>query len=498
MTTRLKSDPALDLNAVLKAFAFQKEAYEAIKSREYAGVFHEQGLGKTKIAIDLLLNWLSVDTVDSVIIVTKKGLVPNWVREFKTHTKINPKVLSSNRNDNFLAFNSPARVYVTHYEVLVSEGDRLALFQKTRRLGVILDESQKIKNPEAKISQAAFDLAPEFTRRLILTGTPIANRPFDIWSQVYFLDQGKSLGNDFTGFKQQLDLPKSSSKSSDEAQIFEQSLSELFEKISAFCVRETKKGSKIELPEKIITNLECEWENRQWEMYQSIQYELCAQVMQNGQLIEDHADEVLKRLLRLVQITSNPALIDESYKSDPGKFGQLDNLINQISDNGEKAIIWSSFTENIDWLARSLKQFNPKRVHGKMSYEDRNNSITSFLEKPETELLIATPGAAKEGFTLTVANHVIFYDRGFSLDDYLQAQDRIHRISQERTCYVHNLVMNNSIDEWVDVLISAKTNAANLGIGDIDIDEYRAVADYSFNDIVARILDPENNMGNEK
>ena len=491
---RLKHDPSLNLSVVHKAFYFQKNACDAVKDIEYAGVFHEQGLGKTKIAIDVLLYWLSVRVVDSVIIVTKKGLVPNWVREFKVHTNIRPTVLGSNRSENFFHFNSSARVYITHYEVLVSEAGRLSLFVKTRRLGAIFDESQKIKNPESRISQAAFDLAPEFTRRVILTGTPIANRPFDIWSQIFFLDQGRSLGSDFASFKRRLDLPRSSNGSSDEVVLFENSLSELFGQISAFCVRETKKGSKIELPKKVVNHIECEWENHQWEMYQSVRRDLRVHVVHDGQLVEDQAEDVLKRLLRLVQIASNPALIDESYVAEPGKFGQLVSLASQICDAGEKAIIWSSFTENVDWLARSLKEFGTKRVHGKMNYDDRNASVSSFLENSSTRILIATPGAAKEGLTLTVANHVIFYDRGFSLDDYLQAQDRIHRISQERICYVHNLIMKNSIDEWVDVLINAKTKAAYLGIGDIGVKEYRAVADYSFNEIVAGILNPESLM----
>lgn len=78
-------------------------------------------------------------------------------------------------------------------------------------------------------------------------------------------------------------------------------------------------------------------------------------------------------------------------------------------------------------------------------------------------MLIATPAAAKEGLTLTVANHAVFYDRSFSLDDYLRAQDRIHRISQTRTCFVTNLIASHSIDEWVDVLLRPNTSLPSLG-----------------------------------
>ena len=91
-----------------------------------------------------------------------------------------------------------------------------------------------------------------------------------------------------------------------------------------------------------------------------------------------------------------------------------------------------------------------------MSIEARNHSIDRFLNDDMISVLVATPGAAKEGLTLIEENHVIFFDRSFSLDDYLQSQDRIHRISQTWTCYVHNLVMSDSVDEWADVLLGEK------------------------------------------
>ena len=68
-------------------------------------------------------------------------------------------------------------------------------------------------------------------------------------------------------------------------------------------------------------------------------------------------------------------------------------------------------------------------IHGKMTIGDRNREVTKFMENKDIRILVATPGAAKEGLTLTAANHVIYFDRVFSLDDYLQSQDRIHRIS---------------------------------------------------------------------
>ncbi len=497
MRNSIKVSPSLVLDPVHEAFSFQREAVEVIKDIEFSGVFHEQGLGKTKIAIDTILYWLKRNALDAVIVVTKKGLVPNWVREFDQHTHIKPKIIGNNRGDNFYSFNSSAPVFVMHYEVLVSELQRLKLFLKTRNVGVILDESQKIKNPDAKITKAAFSLSKLFCKRIIMTGTPIANRPFDIWSQIYFLDQGAALGSEFTDFKERLDISKVSETDAPSVIDFEVELSNLFPKIASFCVRETKASGIIELPEKIIRNVPCDWETRQWDFYQAIKKELSAVVMKNGQLIEDNAEVALKRLLRLVQIASNPNLVDEGYDRDPGKVSTLDNLVSSVIASSEKVIVWTSFTDNVDWLARRYKIHSAKRIHGKMNYEEREKSVTSFLDPNGAKVLIATPGSAKEGLTLTVSNHVVFYDRGFSLDDYLQAQDRIHRISQKRTCYVYNLILENSIDEWVDLLIGAKSQAAQFGLGDIEKEEFSYIIDYSFNEIIKNILDDTNLNGGQ-
>ena len=126
-----------------------------------------------------------------------------------------------------------------------------------------------------------------------------------------------------------------------------------------------------------------------------------------------------------------------------------------------------------------------------MAIEDRNKSVERF-KYGDAKVLFATPQAAKEGLTLTVANNVIFYDRGFNLDDYLQAQDRIHRISQQKTCNIYNLMMDNSVDIWVDKLLQAKQNAAFLAQGDYKLAKYQSVMDYSYGDLIKEILLNEN------
>ncbi len=483
---RLKREPRLDTK--YEAFKFQAEAFRAVRDLEYAAIFHEQGLGKSKIAIDLMLYWLEYQVVDTVLFVVKKGLLHNWVREFKLHTYLKPKQLTQNRRHNYYVFNSPSRLILTHYEVLKAEKERFMLFLNTRNVAVILDESAKIKNPDASLTKAVFDLAPSFIKRIVMTGTPVANRPYDIWAQIWFLDQGDSLGDDFGEFKRQVDLTKDLSLDLEVQSEFEDQLSAIFPKISKFTVRDRKDSGVIELPAKKYERLYAEWEHYQFDLYQQIRNNLSAIIIKEGIPEIDRSEGLLKRIMRLVQIASNPKLVDESYSAVPGKYLPLLELISEICNRNEKCIVWTSFTANVDWLAKELHIYGSRRVHGKLAMEARNRSIEKFLSDKSINVLVATPGAAKEGLTLTVANHVIFFDRSFSLDDYLQAQDRIHRISQNKTCYIHNIVMPDSIDEWVDVLLNCKQLAAQLTQGDISLDYYRSQMHYSFTQVLQEVL----------
>jgi SNF2 family DNA or RNA helicase len=484
----LKERKDLKLDARHAGFTYQVQAVEAVKDMPYAALFHEQGLGKTKIGIDLALEWIRAGKVDSVLVVTKRGLITNWTDEVKAHTHLTARILDQNRNSNFFALNSPARLFLTHYEAVKSEERRLALFLKTRRVAAILDEAHKIKNPASDISKAFHRLAPGFAKRVIMTGTPVANRPFDLWSQIYFLDEGEALGQDFDEFRHRLDLTNDLWADDTRRHEFERELAQVFSKIQRFTVRETKDSAGIDLPEKRVENLVVQLEADQKELYARFQTEMRADVLRDGEIVEDDAESMLKRLLRLVQVASNPRLVDEGYKQSPGKLPRLRELVHEAVHAGSKIIVWTSFVENADWLAEQLKDFGAALVHGAISINDRNAAIEAFKRDENCKVLVATPGAAKEGLTLTVANHAVFYDRSFSLDDYLQAQDRIHRISQTQTCYVWNLICAGTVDEWVDSLLAAKRLAAQLAQADVSPEEYGRLANYDFGRIVRAVL----------
>ncbi len=491
--SKLKSEftSKTNLEAKFTAFQYQAEAFAAVKDLFYSAIFHEQGLGKTKIAIDLILYWLGNKGIDTALIVTKKQLINNWQKEFKNHTFIQPGILSSDKKKNYYIFNSPARIVVTNFETILTEKNRMSLFLKSRDVAIVIDESAKLKNPDSAITKAFFELSDLFRIKCIMTGTPVANRPYDIWSQIYFLDKGKSLGTDFDEFKKSTDLSNDLVHDYEARKEFEKNVSEIYDKISNFSVRETKKTASINLPQKSIYNIMCDFEEKQREIYKSIITEMRVEVKKNGQSYYDDDSVALKRLLRLNEVASNPRLIDERYTPLSGKEKELDGLLDEIVKRNEKCIVWSSYKENVDYFARKFKLYKPRKIHGSMTISDRNTSVKKFLEDEECKVLFATPQAAKEGLTLTVANNVVFYDRSFSLDDYLQAQDRIHRISQKKECNVYNLLINDSIDIWIDKLLLAKQRAALLAQGDITIDQYQEDSDYSYGELIKEILENE-------
>ena len=486
--SRIVSKYNSNYSARNNAFPYQMQAFMTIKDMEYSAIFHEQGLGKTKIAIDLLLYWLSKKNIDTVMIVTKKQLVKNWVEEFALHTHIKPKVLTNNKSDNFYVLNSPSKVVITNFETLSTDKERIILFLKCRNVGIIIDESTKLKNPDAKLTQDFFELSGLFKIRTIMTGTPVANRPYDIWAQIFFLDGGKSLGEDFGEFKQTTDLSNELIKDREKRNDFEEAVAAIYFKIADFSVRETKKSCGIELPQKEYLTKFADFEEKQYQMYLKVMYQMEIDVKKGEEYIIDDDSVSLKRLLRLMQIVSNPRLLDDRYDEISGKEMQLSELLEEIASKNEKCIVWSNFIENIEYFCDRYSIYNPRKIHGSMTIEERNKSVDIFKKDENCRVLFATPQAAKEGLTLTVANHVIFYDRGFNLDDYLQAQDRIHRISQTKKCYVYNIMINNSIDKWIDKLLEAKQYAAFLAQGDVSIEEYEKYADYGYGEIIKEIL----------
>ena len=444
------------------AHGYQEAAVRRLRDLEYAGIFHEQGLGKTKIGLSIALHWLRNAVVDTILIVTKKLIIPTWLSEIEKHTKLVGVQLGPNFAGAALSLTGPTRFFVTNYEQIPKLEDLLRRWLKARDVGVILDESHAIKNPERGVSTVFESLRTDFVRRLIMTGTPVANRPYDIWNQIRFLDGGKALGNDYETAKREFDLPKNERDSTD----FSRRLEQLNARLSLFTSRETKATADLALPPKNFHTWPAQLEPRQALLYADYAEEARVLVTQDGNLSFDDTTPLLKRIGRLLECVANPSALDETYSEEPGKDPVLLEVLAR-DVHGDKAIVWTAYRANAERLRKVVGPNRSVIVHGGVSTASRLRRLERFTHASTgPQLLIATPASCKEGLNLTQATHVIYYDRSLSLDDYEQSQDRIHRISQTRTCHVHRIVAVGTVDEWVDVLLTVKKSAASVAQGD--------------------------------
>ena len=171
-----------------------------------------------------------------------------------------------------------------------------------------------------------------------MTGTISANRPYDLWNQIRFLDGGRALDMEYDEAKKLYDLPRTE----EDAEGFPERMADLHARIEGFTIRETKETAGVELPPKNFETWDAVLESRQRVLYD--EYEQAARVLieKDGAHVLDDNSEVLKTLGRLVECAAYPMGIDEGYEEEPGKDEVLDEVLQQRV-KGRKAIIWTGF-----------------------------------------------------------------------------------------------------------------------------------------------------------
>ncbi|NPE28629.1 DEAD/DEAH box helicase [Methanococcoides sp. SA1] len=452
-----------DYSPKTKPFPHQEEAIMFIDEHKNVAVFDEQGLGKTKIIIDSLSNEIEKNSIKSALIICKKSLMNNWKEEIEFHSHLTSVIIQESKIRRGNLFTFPVHFMIISYETALNEMRAIKQLLSIKNMAVVLDESHKIKNLQSKITQAMHEIAPFAKQRIILSGTPVANKPEDLWAQFYFLDQGDLLGENFLDFKMKYKFNHNEDINSNQASLFKQLKNEIEKK----SIRRLKKDV-LELPDKIYKNILVPLSEQQQNIYDELNEELLVEITgMNDQQIIDDTENILKKLLRLTQVASNPKLINQKYIEEPAKYTILDKEINNIIESNEKVIIWTSFVGNIIILKKRYERYGAETIYGKMTTDERNIAIKKFKQDDNCKILIANPAAAREGLTLTIANNAIYLDRNFNLVDYLQSQDRIHRISQNKKCNILLLLGKNTVDEYINEILFKKQNVAGFIQGDV-------------------------------
>jgi SWI/SNF-related matrix-associated actin-dependent regulator 1 of chromatin subfamily A len=436
----------------------QVEGTRFLKERQVGALFDEQGLGKSKQLVDAVKDNIEAGAIDAALIVCPNTLKATWAEEIEKHSGLKYAVFGAGRSARRVAFRSlRAAFYVINYEAVAGELAGLRALLRFKRMAFVLDESHRIKSPGAKVTKAIHSLRRDAARRYIMTGTPVANKPEDLWAQVFFLDDGRSLGSDFSAFRERFCTPEGGYTNIDE----------LRARLSDICLRREKEGT-LELPPKTLTYVNVTLVGEQARLYDELRKNLAVWIRDmSGSDILAHAENILARLVRLAQLASNPRLLDSSYSETPAKFLILEELLRAyLAEPTEKAIVWTSFVGNISALLRRFERYRPVALHGEMDTGSRNAAIRAFKNSASVRLMIANPAAAREGLTLTQARTAIYLDRTFNLVDFLQSQDRIHRISQTKPCEIVVLNAAHTIDEFIDFALAQKHRLARYAQGD--------------------------------
>lgn len=442
-----------------EAMPHQEEGTQFLRERNAAALFDEQGLGKTKQIIDAIAQDIEAGTLDGALIVCPNILKSTWGDEITRHSKLRYAIFGSGRRARRDAFRSlRAAFYVINYEAVAAEVVSLRALLRFKRIALVLDESHRIKSPDAKVTNAVLSLRAEAAKRYIMTGTPVANTPEDMWSQIFFLDDGQRLGETFEAFRSRYLTSQGGYRQ----------LHDLRLRVADLSLRRQKEGT-VHLPPKVVTRIPLDLAPIQRRLYEELRNELQLWVRDlTGEEVIAQAENILTRLIRLAQLASNPGLIDAAYRETPAKFQALDELLPVYLSERGKALVWTSFVANISTLQTRYPQYRPVTLHGEMTADQRDSAVAAFKSDERVRLLIANPAAAREGLTLTEAHCAIYLDRTFNLVDFLQSQDRIHRLSQTRACDIVLLLAERTVDEFIDYALAQKHRLARYTQSDVD------------------------------
>ncbi|MGD1106088.1 MAG: DEAD/DEAH box helicase [Terracidiphilus sp.] len=447
-------------DAQIRPLPHQQEGTAFLRNKEAAALFDEQGLGKSKQLIDAINEDAREGVLDGALIVCPNTIKATWGEEIQRYSTLRYAIFGAGRKARRLTFQSlRASFYVINYEAVAAELPSLRALLRFKRMALVLDESHRIKTPEANVTRAVHSLRALAVRRYIMTGTPVANKPEDLWAQYFFLDDGATLGRTFDAFRSRFCTTEGGYIRVDE----------LRERIASLSLRREKLGT-VELPSKTIVRVPVTLHGRQLSMYEEMRDQLALWIRDlSGEEILAKAENILTRLIRLAQLASNPALIDSDYRETPAKFEALSELIPAyLQDDSDKIILWTSFVGHIPSLQARYRDLKPVTLYGEMDGLSRERAIAAFKKDRTVRLLIANPAAAREGLTLTQARTAIYLDRTFNLVDFLQSQDRIHRLSQTKACEIVLLTAEGTIDEFIDFSISQKHRLARYTQRDTD------------------------------
>ncbi len=421
----------------------------------------DMGLGKTIEFIAFLLHLKEQNSLENpVLLVCPTSVLGNWEREVKKFSPTLNVIVHHGdkraKGNNFAKVIQDKNLVITSYPLTFRDQKEL---QGVTWQGLVLDEAQNIKNPDAKQSKTIKNINASF--KIALTGTPVENRLSELWSIMDFLNPGY-LGQRLF-FQRRFAIPIEKYGDTDSLKI-------LRSLVQPFILRRLKTDKDIiqDLPEKQENIVFCPLTTEQATLYQKIVDDSLAKI--------DDAEGIQRRgmilalLVKLKQLCNHPVLIEakvkNSKKSDiiktqySGKLQRLTEMLDEVLAEGDRALIFTQFAEWGKVLQPYLEDYFNREIlflYGSTSKNKREEMIDRFQNDPQAPpIMILSLKAGGVGLNLTRANHVFHFDRWWNPAVENQATDRVFRIGQTRNVQVHKFVCTGTLEEKIHDLIESK------------------------------------------
>lgn len=452
-----------------KLYDYQRDGVEFIIANRNVLVADEPGLGKTIMSVTSILN----DRANNLpcLVICPASLKENWAKEWQQWWKVaspdspplNIEIISGHgvSGQKRQKKNLPPHrdIYIINYEIIDGERGWLDQLIAVGFKSIILDESHYVKNPKAKRTKSAIQLSktlPEDGLRILLSGTPVINRPAELIPQLMVIDRLK----DFGGWKEFMKRYAGTFVSSGKRGYWDTSrphaLDELNELLQRRCMIRRKKGEVLtDLPEILprafvtvgIPNI-TEYKEAEKDIIEWLKNEYPDDPTRAS--AAERAKAIVK-LNILRQLTS------------AGKSHISLDWIENFLESGKKLIVFAYFKDAQQIIFDEFADDGAVRIAGGASKGSTQAAVDRFQTDPSARLLVASLGAGGVGHTLTAASDVLFIDYGWNPAAMEQAESRSHRIGQTEKVTPWYLHDDNTIDRYMQNVIENK----RLAVGTI-------------------------------
>jgi SNF2 family DNA or RNA helicase len=426
----------------------------------------EMGLGKTLQTLLAIAYFCDKYGPCPSLVVCPAGLVEKWADEAEKFLSDFSVLTHAGQNrKNALRTEGPhVDLVVTSYETMVRDAAELKLMQWRF---LMLDEAQRIKNPETQRAKAIRKIPAE--ARIAITGTPIENKLQDLWSIFDFLAPGflYSQGE----FERRISYPI-------ESRADKNALELLLRKIRPFVLRRLKKDVAKELPEKIEKTIRCELTELQRTLYKAVvTRDLEEAIKATGrEKLTLGNPHIFAVLMKLKQICCHPGLVTGDFaefeRGVSGKFDAFTDVLDEILESEaqeqdpNKCVVFSQYVQMASFLQDFIRSKGRScdRIDGSVPPANRPALCKTFNSDPSKFGVVSTLFSGGVGLDLQSANYVALYDQWWNPAVHSQAVDRVHRIGQRRTVVVFYILTRGTLEEKIEAKLLKKKDLFDLTI----------------------------------